>query len=396
MVSNPPPVPVAPRITTPQRDAVRVLMVTDSEQPSGVGTHMLTLARALPEAIDPVLVFVPGAGLTGWAHRAMAAGIRASSLPLGALTGGTAPFIAMLREFRPHLVHVHAGIGWEGHALVRAAREAGVGAVVRTEHLPYTLHALRQPALERDYARGAALADRIVCVSDAARMTFRMSGLEPSRFATIHNGIIPVPARLPPQAVRRKLGVGKEKLLLTVGRLTEQKRHAVLLAAFRPVLRAHPDARLLIVGSGPLDAPLQRLAARLELNGNVDFLGARDDVPDLLAAADVFCLPSYFEGHPLVLMEAMSAGLPIVAARSLGITEVVDNGETGVLVPVDDEVSLGAALCRLLSDPPLAQRLADRGRRVASGRFGAARMAARMQALYRDVLSARGLRKAAC
>lgn len=362
-------------------------MATDSRDPSGVGTHMLTLAAALRDQMLPILVFAREPAAIEWARRAMASGIYAVAMPLSALEHGDASFLALLREFRPDIVHVHAGIGWEGHALVRAARRAAVPAVVRTEHLPYTLRALRQPELERAYAGGALAADRIICVSDAGRATFRMSGLDSRRYVTVHNGIVPSPNRRSRAEVRQGLGLGDEPVLITVARLTEQKRHEVLLRALPRVLRRHPDCRLLLVGSGPLRAMLQQLAEALGIAAHVRFLGQRNDVPDLLAGADAFCLPSYFEGHPLVLMEAMAAGLPVVAARSLGITEVVSSGETGLLVPFEDTIALSAALNRVLSDRMLASQLGARARLAVRERFSVDAMADKVMAVYRDALA---------
>lgn len=365
----------------------RVLMVTDSRDPSGVGTHMLTLAASLQDKLLPILVFAREPTAIEWARRSMALGIYGVAMPIEALERGDAGFAELLREFRPDIVHVHAGIGWEGHALARAARCASVPAVIRTEHLPYTLRALRQPALERAYANGALAADRIVCVSDAARATFRMSGIDAARYVTIHNGIEPSRSKFSRSETRARLGIGEAPMLITVARLTEQKRHDVLLHALPRVLRHHPDTRLLLVGCGPLQEMLQQMADDLGVADHVRFLGWRNDIPDLLVAADAFCLPSYFEGHPLVLMEAMEAGLPVVAARSLGITEVISNGETGLLVPFEDPVAMAAAINRVLSDEALGRQLGRNGRLVIRERFGSERMAKRVMAVYDDVLA---------
>lgn len=369
-------------------------MVTDSRDPSGVGAHMLTLAATLQDKLLTILVFTREPTAIEWARRAMALGIYGIAMPIEALQQGDAGFAELLREFRPDIVHVHAGIGWEGHALARAARCAAVPAVIRTEHLPYTLRALKQPALERAYASGALMADRIVCVSDAARATFRMSGIDAARYVTIHNGIVPSRSRFSRAEMRDRLGMGEAPMLITVARLTEQKRHEVLLRALPRVLRHHADTQLLLVGCGPLQSMLQQMADDLGIANHVRFLGWRNDIPDLLAAADAFCLPSYFEGHPLVLMEAMEAGLPVVAARSLGITEVISNGDTGLLVPFEDPVSLAAALNRVLSDVALRRQLGRNGRLVIRERFASERMAKQVMAVYDDVLASSPARAA--
>lgn len=109
--------------------------------------------------------------------------------------------------------------------------------------------------------------------------------------------------------------------------------------------------------------------------GRTHFLGRRDDVADLLAASDLFCLPSHFEGHPLALMEAMADGLPVVSTRSPGITEVVKIGESGILVPVANPMALAAALMRILSDKKLANHIGQRGRQILCDEFTVEQMA---------------------
>jgi glycosyltransferase involved in cell wall biosynthesis len=123
---------------------------------------------------------------------------------------------------------------------------------------------------------------------------------------------------------------------LCVGRLYAQKNHALLLRAFAATARAQPNARLAIVGDGELRRQLEAQAAELGIATRVRFLGIRRDVPDALAASDVFVLASNYEGHPLSVMEAMAAGLPVVATAVGGIPELVKQGESGLLVPAGD------------------------------------------------------------
>ncbi len=363
-----------------------VLLVTDSMDPSGLGAHMVTLATVLRKQLEFRIVFARVSRTMPWRRRAMLAGIRVITLAPADLASGSDVFVRLLRSLNPDIVHVHAGIAWEGHGCARAAREAGTPVVLRTEHLPYTLRPLRNPTLEACYSQNVVHADHIICVSDAARATFRMASVSGTCYRTIHNGISPAAPAKPRATTRKSLCLQDELLIITVARLTEQKQHAVLLKAMPRVLRACPDAHLLIVGEGPLDKPLRAMAATAGITCHVHFLGRRDDIPDLLAASDLFCLPSHFEGHPLALMEAMAAGLPVVATRSLGITEAVSNGATGILVPTNDFIALAAALIRVLSDKVLANRLGQSGKQVVSAEFSVERMAERTFATYREWL----------
>jgi glycosyltransferase involved in cell wall biosynthesis len=164
-------------------------------------------------------------------------------------------------------------------------------------------------------------------------------------------------------AARDKLGLGADEPVIgTVGNLTAKKDHANLLRAVGLVRAEVPTVRVVLVGSGPLEANLRRLVAALGLEAAVVFAGSRDDVPDVLPAFDVFTLSSRFEGLPIALLEAMSTGLACVATTVGGIPEVLTDGADGLLVPPEDPDRLAAALGALLGD---ARRRVELGRRAA-------------------------------
>lgn len=151
--------------------------------------------------------------------------------------------------------------------------------------------------------------------------------------------------------------------VLTVGRLSPQKAHDVLLKAFAQVAPGRSDWRLAVLGDGELREPLRRLAASLELSDRVDWLGQRPDPFAHYRAADIFALASRFEGTPNALLEAMACGLAVVVSdTSPGPLEYVDDGVTGLVVPVDDARALAGALERLMSDPDLRRRLGTAAR----------------------------------
>ena len=145
----------------------------------------------------------------------------------------------------------------------------------------------------------------------------------------------------------------------SVGNFTPKKDHATMLEAFAIVRRAVPDARLVVIGSGPLEAELHRRARQPDLAGSVDFTGTRDDVELLLAGLDVFVMSSRYEGLPIALLEAMSAGVPPVATRVGGIPEVVLDGESGRLVEPGDHAALARAIVDLAADPEERERLGE-------------------------------------
>jgi glycosyltransferase involved in cell wall biosynthesis len=368
-----------------------VLMVTESTEPSGLGEHMITLAAALPPEVRTTLVFPSTRAGLNSTRRARETGLSAVTLPLAALKQGTAAFGATLDRTHPDIVHVHAGVPEEAHKLAAAARAWGARAVIRTEHNPYTLRTLKVKtpkvkAQEAAYACGAQCVDRIICVSRAARLTFRMAEVAVP-FSVIHNGIVARAANAPPAAVRAGLGVGDKPLILTVARFVQQKWHLTLVNALPRLLAVYPQAMLAWVGQGPLAPALRARAQALGVSGHILFLGNRSDVPDLMGAADLLCLPSYFEGHPLVILEALAAGLPVVASRSLGITEAIRDGESGLLFPFDNAPVLAHTLARLLADPALQARLRAAGPGWVRRQFTAARMASQTFEVYRETLA---------
>ena len=347
---------------------VEVVLATDSPDPSGVGAHMLTLAAALPPPWRARLLFPDHDAGRDFAARAGERGLDAATVP----GDGWEAALAGAR-----LVHVHAGIGWEGHGLARAARAAGAR-VVRTEHLPWLVTDAAQRA---EYADTVRHVDAVIAVSRAAAHTWRpvLDGMAGPRLplACVPNGVA---APEPGPAIGRGGGT-----ILCVARFTPQKNHAVLLGAMARLARARPEARLLLIGEGPEEDRMRRRTARLGLAGRVRFLGRRDDVPALMAAADLLVLPSAFEGLPLVVLEAMAAGLPVVASRIGGVVEAL-GPEHLWLVPPGDRRALASALADALGDRAARAEAARRQRERYDGFYGAGRMGADTARIYAAAL----------
>ncbi|MGZ4706444.1 MAG: glycosyltransferase, partial [Acidimicrobiales bacterium] len=192
------------------------------------------------------------------------------------------------------------------------------------------------------------------------------------------------------QAVRAELGVGPEQLLVvTVANFRAPKGYPDLLRAASLVAARRPDVRFVIVGQGPLEDELRAEHARLRLEPTVDIVGYRADAPRLTAAADLFVLASHHEGIPVAAMEALAAGVPVVATRVGGLAEAVDDGTSGRLVPVRRPDLLADAIVELASDPA-ARRQLSAGASAAATRFSARRSAGEIEAVY-DLALAAGL-----
>ncbi|RKY26348.1 MAG: hypothetical protein DRP79_05045 [Planctomycetota bacterium] len=178
-------------------------------------------------------------------------------------------------------------------------------------------------------------------------------------------------------------------LVATVGRLTEQKGHRYLIDAAAPVIASLSDAHFLFIGDGELRSELTEQARQAGLAAHIHFLGMRKDVPDLLAAVDLFVQPSLWEGLSVALLEAMAAAKPIVATAVSGTTQAMIPGETGLVVPPRDSNALAEAIVQLLSHPEQAQTLGRAARQHIIAHYSAQQQADQHMALYHRLLKQR-------
>ena len=229
-----------------------------------------------------------------------------------------------------------------------------------------------QLALQRQAYR---CAHAIVANSSAARDRLLREGISDTSIRVIPNGVDTAGC----------LGARESRpirTILTVANLRREKAHETLLEAVARVAPAHADLRVLIAGDGPRAAELRALARKLGVAGRVEFLGHRDDVEALLMEADVFVLPSRSEASPNSVLEAMAAGVPIVASAVGGLLELVQPGRTGLLVPPDDASALARAIESLLADAGRARALGEAGRAAVAQRYSFDRMARAFEDLY--------------
>ena len=347
----------------------RLFLVTESDAPSGMGEHMLALADGLADRYDIVVGATRASGLLS---RARAHGLTVKAID----PADPRDLDRWVARGRPALVHVHAGIGWEGHASARAAH--GIARVVRTEHLPYLL---TDPTQCDEHRTVLTQVDRLIAVSDAVATSHRAAGFD-DRIVTIANGVAMRAPTRDRAALRREWALADRPVLLMAGRLAEQKGHALMLDALPAVLAAYPDATLLIAGDGPLRWDIAAQVARRGLAGSVRLLGHRADLPDLMAAADLLVLPSRFEGLPLVALEAMAAGLPVVASDAPGNAGMLEHGRSGWLAPADDAAAFAVTIVTALGDPAKLAEVAAAGRDLHAARYTAARMIDETAAIY--------------
>jgi predicted dehydrogenase/glycosyltransferase involved in cell wall biosynthesis len=355
----------------------RICLITESPEPSGVGQHILTLAQGLTSDNDVIIAAPRGTPLL---TNAQAAGLVVKAVDPADADGLRRWF----DKSAPDLVHIHAGIGWEGHVIAWAARDRRA-AVLRTEHLPYLL---TDPGQRVAYQEGLHNVDRVICVSEAVARTYRTAGVPDALLARIANGVDRRTPSRTRDALRRLWLLDDRPVLLMAGRFAPQKNHALLLEAMPAILRAQPDAVVLLAGEGPLLFPIAARIAKLGLAGAVRMLGQRGDLPELMASADLLLLPSCFEGLSLVALEAMAAGLPIVATDAPGNAELIEPGISGWLTPAGDAAAFADSVIEAIGDPNRLARAAvaagERQRRL----FGANRMIDETRAVYEQASDA--------
>ncbi|MGH0347508.1 glycosyltransferase [Sinorhizobium meliloti] len=354
---------------------LRIVLATDSVDPSGMGEHMLTLGRALQSQFDVTLAAMDG----------IEAALLTSAARFGVAVKGiddNAAFEHWLGFSGASLLHVHAGIGWEGHEIARAGVACGIP-VIRTDHLPYLLTDTEQK--QRYASESDALAHHIV-VSEASKVSFESNGVNGNRMTVVRNGIFPLGTRNNADCSKAALGLDGKNVLITVARFSKQKDHATLIKAMPAVLAADPSVVLLLVGKGKEMEAVRALVEDLSLGPYVQFLGHRIEVDQLMGSADLFVLPSLFEGLPLAVLEAMSIGLPVVATRIGGTVEALGS-EHAFLAECENPSSLARVLIEALRDPERAKTIGRAGRDRFHTEFSAQRMADETAAVYRRFLS---------
>lgn len=369
----------------PRRPA-RILHVINTSEEGGGARHLLQLVSGLdPSAFAPVVATTDHGPLVG---RLEAASVEVVDVDMMRGRFDPRPVARLRRLLRRgfDLVHLHGTrAGFFGALALRG--------VEPRPRVIYTVHGLscsrRAPApvcaffrsIERFVARRA---DRVISVSDRDRRLGVETGIFPAdRTTSIPNGIDlrAFPPSLPEPFSRQ--GVVE---IVTIARLVPQKGIRFLVEAARRVADRHPEARFTVFGDGPERPGLEARVARLGLGDHLRFAGVATDAAGDLGFYDLFVLPSLWEGMPISLLEAMAAGRPVVATAVSGSTELVIDGETGVLVPPADPEALASAIEGLLRDRKGAVAMAAAARDRVRRDFSVDRMISSTAEIYRDLL----------
>lgn len=369
---------------------MKILHLVTSGDVAGGQLVALRLAQAARDRGDEAAFVSPGGG--PFVELAAADGFRTFFVDVSRLfrLRAALQLSQLLHDQRADVLHthVHLAAGVLGRLAARIAHVPVVAHMHIENHFrPQRAAAVVSRALDNRTARWCA---RILAVSDDTRRAFERQGYPAALMETVYNGI-DVPPRSNGAGLRAELGLPADAPLAgEIARLCDVKGQRELIRAAASV----PELRVVLVGEdleagGAFRAGLEREATELGVADRVRFTGYRDDADALLDELDVFVLPSWIEGLPLTVLEAMAHGKPVVATGVGGTPELVVDGETGVLVPPRDPDALAAALRELAADPDRARRLGEAGRRRVEERFSAEAMTSRVLAVYDELLARR-------
>ncbi len=378
---------------------LRVLHVINALNRGGIEVWLLSVLRQIDRSECQMDFYCKGA--TAGALAGVAEQLDAVVLhrPMGVNPFGLARTLKQtLASDRYDVVHSHVDV--YGSSVLWAARQQGVPVIAsfhNTSFPPQTrltsLPLLRQ--LRSVYGRvnirqALRQADLVTGCSQGVLASLDPTGREIGERGRVLYYGVPLPPPATPAdraALRRSFGWPAETpLVLHVGRLIEQKNHLGMLSIFEQVLKRVPTAKLLLVGEGELRPAIEQAVAERGLMESVRLLGARDDVPALMTASDVFLFPSLHEGFGLVALEANAAGLPVVGTRIPGLCEAVVDGETALLHEASNQKGMAASVIALLTHRGYAERLGQAGRARVAERFSTAASANYLLELYHSLI----------
>ena len=351
---------------------MRIAELVSARVMNGAARHCVALSEALAKRGHEVLLL----------HRpelepaSLPAGVTPLAIDFRRNPGALVALARRLRDARIEVIHTHMSSAHFHGALLRTFWGVPtVGAAHARHFQPHWL-----------------FNDRVIAPSrSTAAYHLRVNHVSVRRMRTIPNFIDPAayPEITPERraAARQRLGLAPGVLAIgSVADITAGKRPSDLVAAARPLLQA--GARLLIAGA-ELDAAEAARTRSMAEGLGVELLGRRTDVPELMAAFDIFALASEREEMPVAILEAMAAGLPVVAVATGGIPEMVAEGETGFLVGARDPVAMGERLQRLAADPAIRTRMGSAGRARAFAEFGLGAIVARIEAVLAEAAALR-------
>jgi len=376
----------------------RLLWLIDSLTVGGAERLVATFAQRLDsDRFDLRVVCLKEIDGNPLAQDVDAAGIKITTLHARNLRDVRAfrKLLRFIREERIDVIHAHLTYSdlW-GRLAGRLTGRPVVSTIHVLKNAAQATHRARAVEGVAEFVR-KHFGGPIVAVSDALRGGLLARGLPAKRVVTLHNGIetsrFVLPPDFPGAARRAEFGIPADApVAITLAVIRQGKGHDLLIDGARAVLERVPDAHFLVVGGGPLEESLRQRVESERLSEHVHLAGMRADSPEMLALADLFVLPStQFDALPTAVIEAMASGLPVVAFASGGVSEIVQDGETGVIVPRPGADGLAEVVSELLTDRTRARTMGERGKARAEAEFSARVWASKLEKLYDEMTGER-------
>jgi len=367
----------------------KVIHIIGTMDIGGAENYLFNLLSALDLRIyDIEVYYLVGKG--GIAHKLSTLGIPCQSL----ITKGQRDFlqiphlVSLFRKKRPDIVHthVHAANYW----IAIACKLAKVSVLIESIHDQH-IHSAKKLYLIRILEKiNSRLVDQIIAVSEGVRAhIINELGVDPKKTMTLHNGIRTKYVAKAKPLTRKTFGITNDSFLVgcVANLIPTKKGYEYLLPAFAELKDEIPHAKLLIIGDGPLRELMIKLTRELNIENDVQLLGHRDDVFQILPLFDVFVLASLFEGLPMVLLEAMFFRKPIVATGVGGIPELVRDKTTGLLVPPANKEALGKAILELYHNKSLMKEVSQNAHALVVEHFTIEKIAGQVHDLYTKLLN---------
>ena len=369
----------------------RIMLISNVSKIGGAENSLMCMVRNADPGKVKYFLVCPGEG--NLSECAAEAGATVFHVPLNSLGQGFAALLdtvgniaQIIRSRDIQLVHINSVYACQMGAA--AACAAGVPAVCHIQDIHVEPHIIHNALLP--------VCNNVIAASQAVSRAALDWGLAGKRIRVLYYGVetsLFRPDRNT-QNVVRELNLQNRPVVILVGHLVPWKGHRIFIEAANQIRKRHPDAKFLIAGGelfpgrvGGYAHELKALICELELEGNMSLLGNRSDIPDLLSASSVAVHTSLLpDPFPWSVLEAMSAGLPVVGADAGGVPEALDHGNAGVTVPPGDAQALAQAVCRLLDDPDAAAELGRRARERVLKHYRIEDHVAAMQGLFSDII----------
>lgn len=366
----------------------RVLYFSDAPYVGGAEKYLMLLARSIRDfGYNPFFILNNKENLDALAGELKAYGIAVygANIDLPGSLRGLPEFVRLIRKLSCDIFHINLpGPYSSRYSLVAPiAKLCGVRKVVSTEHLPMV-----EPFLKGKLLKSISnlFIDRVITVSENnVRFLVEKHGVKRDKVRVVYLGIPDIFPYL--KGSREEFGLGQDDISISViGSLEERKGQSVAVEALKMLPKNY---HLLVAGTGPAENRLRHLVDELKLSERVHFLGYVDDIATVMGASDIVLLTSIMEATPFVLIEAMSAGIPVVASGVYGVGEIVKDSITGILVPPGDAKKTAEAIERIMSDQKLRKRMSKAARELYLSRFRIDRFASQTARIYDELLGLR-------